>query len=399
MSLMTNTNHTNYPFIHGGDAIVEPAATFAREIGRTAAVDVYTLLSRDSTGDYQTLKSVARPAMTAGYMTGAVNGATLAEWHAVDDGEFGITVDGQALSITGLDFGDTDLTAATPGYMTCDTNGGLIAAYNAVSDGAFSITVDGTAIELTALDFTNADLITIAESITYAAAGRFTCEYDREVNKFRFISPTVGVKSSVSVLSTIATPAGTDISGASFLNGATTVGTPTAGTGSPTLGTDFTHIAEIVTYAAAGRFTCEYDKNTNKFRFVSPISGTISSVSALSDIDGAGTDVSGAAFFNALAAAATVTAGTGNPSANIPSGILLRNLTAAAVAAADVVNVPVIIGGRGLIVDKNQIDLEGSLTLASIVYAGDKWKTIADCLAEIGIFVTDVVASDEFENA
>jgi hypothetical protein len=68
---------------------------------------------------------------------------------------------------------------------------------------------------------------TITSVINAAAAGRFTTLWDG--SKFTFFSPTLGVGSAVSVLT--AGASGTDISGASFLNGLTGTGTATDGTG------------------------------------------------------------------------------------------------------------------------------------------------------------------------
>lgn len=71
---------------------------------------------------------------------------------------------------------------------------------------------------------------TITGIINAAAAGRFTCYFDG--NAFVFISPNSGLpQSSITVLSAVSGGAGTDISGASFLNGLSATGTVTAATG------------------------------------------------------------------------------------------------------------------------------------------------------------------------
>jgi len=64
--------------------------------------------------------------------------------------------------------------------------------------------------------------------INQKALGRFWVTFDGD--EFVFISPTAGENGSVTVLT--AGAAGTDISGAGFLNGLTGTGTATVGTGS-----------------------------------------------------------------------------------------------------------------------------------------------------------------------
>jgi len=271
MAFLTDTQHTNIPFEIGGSAYTDPSGTFAQDATRTAAVAVYTVLSKTAAGKWQTLTDVSAPLMTPAILQCGANGANLAGWQAVSDGEFAITVNGTAMDITALDFS-----------------------------------------EITTLE-------EITDTVNYAAAGRFTAIYDSKADSFKFLSPEAGAGQTITVMSAVS--------------------------------------------------------------------------------GGSGTDITGSGFFDGDTAGATVTAATGSPVTGIPAGILVRNLTATQVAAADVANVPVIVGGQGLVVDKNQIVLENSLALTDIVYAGDKHKSIADCLKELGIFISNAVDIDGFENS
>lgn len=126
----------------------------------------------------------------------------------------------------------TDINPAlTSAKMVCGTNGGNAAAYIAVSDGAFKINVDGSLLDITGIDFSGITLLKeVEEILNEAADGRFKVLFDRGNDIFTFVSNKQGLPgSSITVLT--AGSAGTDISGASFLNGLTTVGTVTAATG------------------------------------------------------------------------------------------------------------------------------------------------------------------------
>lgn len=84
----------------------------------------------------------------------------------------------------------------------------------------------GTAVLVQGTGDAGADT-TIVDIINDKAAGRFRAYWSG--TKIRFVSPTLGVNSAVSVLTAGTT--GTDISGASYLNGLTGTGVATAGTG------------------------------------------------------------------------------------------------------------------------------------------------------------------------
>lgn len=121
--------------------------------------------------------------------------------------------------------------ALTSASLECGANGGNLAAWQAVGDGSFTIVVDGTSLDVTGLVFTAVGALTdIASIINIALAGRALCVYDQVGDVFWFFSLKKGLpESTITVLT--AGSAGTDISGAGFLNGLTTVGTVTAATG------------------------------------------------------------------------------------------------------------------------------------------------------------------------
>lgn len=83
-----------------------------------------------------------------------------------------------------------------------------------------------------------------------------------------------------------------------------------------------------------------------------------------------------------------------------PRGILMINLTEAQIKAADVVDVPVIVGGRGLVVDKEQLVIENKKTLATVINVpANTNKTVETCLREIGIYMQDTVDIDAYQQA
>lgn len=80
----------------------------------------------------------------------------------------------------------------------------------------------------------------------------------------------------------------------------------------------------------------------------------------------------------------------------VPGGVYLGgDILAATIVAADVVNVPILVGGCCTI-DENQLVIEGTATLDSVLANG---KTIRATLYELGIFSEDTVDIDSFENA
>jgi len=121
--------------------------------------------------------------------------------------------------------------ALSPASLQCGANGGNLAAYQAVGDGSFKISVDGSLLDITGIVLTGVAALTdIAAIINIALAGRAFCFYDEVGDSFTFISPKQGLPgSSIGVLT--AGSAGTDISGAGFLNGLSGTGVVTAAAG------------------------------------------------------------------------------------------------------------------------------------------------------------------------
>ena len=159
-------------------------------------------------------------------------------------------------------------------------------------------------------------------------------------------------------------------------------------------------IAETINYYMGGKLVVEYDQTNDTFKFVGVSTGVGSTLTVLTAVSGgSGTDISGTGFLNGLTTVGTPVAGTGDPSTGVPAGVLVRALTATQVAAADVVDVPVINFGRGLILDQDQTTLENSLALTDKVYANDKNKSIRDVMNEIGITFKDTISVDEYENS
>jgi len=98
-----------------------------------------------------------------------------------------------------------------------------VAVWADISDGEFSITIDGVVRELTGLDFSMVtSLDDVASVIDTALGANGDCYY--LVNRFNINSRTTGESSTISLLTTVASPSGTDISGANFLDGATLAG-------------------------------------------------------------------------------------------------------------------------------------------------------------------------------
>ena len=187
------------------------------------------------------------------------NGANLAAWQAVADGAFNVTVNGLVINITGCAF--TSIVDLSD----------VAAVINEVALGRFTVLYDHTADTFAIVSNTTGETSTvtvlsapgagtdisgagfldgqtgagggvptagtggedlnegIAEIINGAALGRFFCSFNGDA--FVFTSQERGTDSVVTVLSAVSGGAGTDISGASYLNGLTGIGTATAGTG------------------------------------------------------------------------------------------------------------------------------------------------------------------------
>jgi len=214
-------------------------------------VDGETALSLTSL-DFSNIKSIGATSAIA--VCGAI-GTNLAGFQAVTDGAFQMVVDGTNISITGLDWSSItalDELADTINYKAAgrflafydskatkvwfrSLKTGSLSTLAALTAGASGTDVSGSGFlnglsgTMTLTQGTGSDEpgTTMSDVINAALAGRAVCYFDGSA--FTFVSPTVGVNSAISVLT--AGASGTDISGASYLNGLTGTGTATAGTG------------------------------------------------------------------------------------------------------------------------------------------------------------------------
>lgn len=187
MTMLTITDNTNKPFfLGGGDRLVRSQETFLQEAGRTAVLAPFTVVSKNSAGKWVPLA-------------------------------------------------DVDV-VPTSAYLTCGTIVGAYTVWDGITDGSFSITVDGEVINVTGLNFTTVtanSMIPFVINSHPSVVGKFRCV---DVNGLgtimRFESLKRGLgQSSISVLSAVGS--GTDIAGATTngLNGLTGTGTVTAATG------------------------------------------------------------------------------------------------------------------------------------------------------------------------
>jgi heat shock protein HslJ len=400
-----------------------------------------------------------------------VNGATMAAYQAITDGSFQVVVNGLDHDITGLNFSDVDSPTDTQATAICGANGANLAAWQAITDGSFQITVNGVPFDITGMDFSSitaldelADVIDTAAAVTgeqfralynskadvvsfvsqksgqgstitaltagsagtdisgagflngltgtitlvqgtggsghgvtiadvinqHASANhlQFVATYNEVTNVVTFTSLKTGEQSTMAALT--AGSAGTDISGAGYLNGLTGTMTLTQGTGGDIWATD---MVDVINEAGLGRYTALWDGT--KFTFVSNSQGLESSVSVLSAVaGGAGTDISGAGYLNGLTGTGTATAGTAG---QFPCGILDKTLATADIVAGDVTGVRIITGGAKMSVAADQVVYENSLTRNSVCASRD--KTIEGVLAELGIFLETTVDVTSYENA
>lgn len=87
-----------------------------------------------------------------------------------------------------------------------------------ISDGEFGVTVDGVLDDVASLDFTSVTSLDDVATVITAGLSGATC-YWNQVNRFVIESDTTGALSLMTLLDTVAAPAGTDISGSAYLNG------------------------------------------------------------------------------------------------------------------------------------------------------------------------------------
>lgn len=209
--------------------------------------------------------NISTPLDTPAVLTCGVNGSLIAAWQAVTGavvGEFACTVNGVLHEWFGFDFAGIAALADIPAIINAQTvPDGLRCLYD-VGTNTFSFVTTltgqtatlgflaipgvpvGTDISgVTGNLFLNGDAapavivqgtggiagVDIGTILTAAAAGRFGVVYDG--TDVLFTSPTTGQTSTMAELETIAVPAGTDISGALYLNGRAGVGVVGVATG------------------------------------------------------------------------------------------------------------------------------------------------------------------------
>lgn len=92
--------------------------------------------------------------------------------------------------------------------------------WKAVADGEFKITIDSTVQNVSGLDFSSVTSLDDVASVIQAGLdgedNLATCYF--LINRFNFQSKTTGATSTITLLETVDTPVGTDISGTGFLD-------------------------------------------------------------------------------------------------------------------------------------------------------------------------------------
>jgi len=90
--------------------------------------------------------------------------------------------------------------------------------WKAISDGEFGVTIDGGLVDVASLDFSSVtSRDDVASVIDTGLGANGNCVY--LLNRFIINSGTTGAASTITLLDTVAVPAGTDISGTGFLDG------------------------------------------------------------------------------------------------------------------------------------------------------------------------------------
>jgi len=140
----------------------------------------------------------------------------------------------------------------------------VVATWNAVTDGAFQITIDGVAISVTGIDFTTPTTMalvaaTIQTALRLATGGSEVVLFDTAFSRFVIISGKITSSSAISKLT--AGASGTDISGAgatAFMDadaGASNEVVVDAALGYQTLTGSFATLGEQFTIAHAGQMS------------------------------------------------------------------------------------------------------------------------------------------------
>jgi hypothetical protein len=109
--------------------------------------------------------------------------------------------------------------ASTAALLECGTAPELdYLAWQSITDGEFKIVIDGGTVNITACNFsTVTSLEDVASVIDTKLGANGDCYY--KDGRFNINSATTGAASTITLLSTVAAPAGTDISGTGHLDG------------------------------------------------------------------------------------------------------------------------------------------------------------------------------------
>ena len=338
---------------------------------------------------------------TPGYWLCGANGDVIGNWDALTDAAFSYVVDGVA-----YDTGAMNLTASVTfdgliNIINFHLNGHATMTYAYTVDKfqlvsnrtgeTSSVTIGAPAAgtDISAAGYLNAAAgaatagtggealgETMTSIINSALLGRGVCYFNGDA--FVFISRTAGEVSAVSDLT--AGTAGTDISGAGFLNGL--AGTNVAGTGGE--GT-FQSIVDIINAELVGRGECSYDGD--KFIFWSNTTDVASAVSVLT-AGVTGTDISGAAYLNGLTGTGVITVAATGDGTDFPAGIYIGDtILTADLVAGDVTNRKIWIKGAPMVLDEDKVVLENSLDLDDVITVTG--KTIRQHLEDMGFLTRD----------
>lgn len=236
---------------------------------------------------------------TNGYFTSGKPGA-LANFQAVGNGQFKISKDGAADVVVK----DINMTAAaTAGEFESGSVSGNLVNFQGITDGEFSIDLDGGgAADVAGIDTSSATsfagVASIIEAAVQAEAGLsgVTVRYDSDTKKIVFVSDSTGTSSSV-VIAVAAAPSGTDLTGASYLNGG--VSEPGSAAGSVSSYADVaTALQTAITAAGVSGVTVAYNATDLRFIFTSGTAGKDSSVNISAVTDQDGDDLTGADYLN-----------------------------------------------------------------------------------------------------
>jgi hypothetical protein len=139
-----------------------------------------------------------------------------------------------------------------------------------------------------------------------------------------------------------------------------------------------------------------WDSKTSKVGIYAPVIDGASSITVLAAVSGgSGTNISGSGFLNGATSVGTVTAGAVLTGANLPQGIYVGDaVTGAALVAADVTGADIIVAD--CIVDEDQLVLENSLTLATVMPCG---LSIRAYLRAFGLIPVPTTSQTGYENA